>query len=335
MPGSTAPDQAQIHSATSEVATSEQLISLNIPQATPAPAAVTPAAVALTTSNNNAARSTKLSGNAVSIFAPEPDQHPTSESAVSPNNAVPVRSSQVSSPPQQSTAHQQGSSNDIAEVTNPVPAPGKTQQVPNIPGATSPALPAATVDGTLLDTSRTLVTFLLPTSERALAVPGTDQPFMPPTSIPTTAPAIHNTEPASQSIRKDRPLSASDTARDSGVISSINNDTSGQKSSTAANTTANVTSLSQPSLSQSSTSIVANSTTASAKSTIASQITSSSASLFAPLSTTATSPATSTSSSSASGPRFKEAGSHPSVFGMIRLLGYLAGYMIVGARGLV
>ena len=334
MPGSTTPDQAQVHSATSEVATSEQHSSLDIPQATPPPAAVTPAAVTPTTSNNNSAKPTKLPGNAVSVPAPEPDQRTTLDSAVSPNNVAPVRSSQVSSSPQQSTAHQHESSNDIAEATNHVPAPGKTQQVPNSPGAISPALPAATVDGTLLDTSRTLKTFLSPTSERALAVPGTDQPSMPPTSIPMTAPSIHNTQSASQSIEKSRPLSSFNTARDSGAISSIDNGTSGQKSSAAVNTTANVTTLSQPSLGISSISIAANSTTASARSTTAPQITSSSASLF-PVGATTTSPATTTSSSSASGLRFKEAGSHPSVFSMIRLLAYLAGCMMVGARVLV
>ena len=326
MPGSTTPVQAQAHSATSEVATAEQLSSLYIPQATPPPATVIP-----TASNDNVAEPTKLPGNAVSVTVAEPGQHTALSSAVNPHNVDSVGSSQMSAVPQKSTTHPYERSMDIPNATDLVPAPGKAQPASNSRGATSPTPPAASVDGTLLGTSRTLQAFLSPTPESALAVPGTDQPSMPPTSIPTTAPALHNTQRASQSIGKSRLLSSSDTARDSGAISSINNGTSGQTSSTAANTTANVTALSQPSLGISSTSIVANSTRVSAQSTAALQITSSSASLL-PVGTTTTSPATITSSSGASGLQFKEDGSRLRGLEIIRLLGCLAGCIIVGAR---
>ena len=92
----------------------------------------------------------------------------------------------------------------------------------------------------------------------------------------------------------------------------MNNGTSGQKFSTAADTTADVTALSRP------------------------PVTVSSKSLFS-VETTATSPATISSSSNAGGLQSKGAGSQLRGLEMIRLLGYLAlaVCMIVGARILV
>ncbi len=294
----------------------EQLSSLNIPQATPPPAAE----VTLTTSKNNAASPTNLPGNRASLPAAEPAQRTASESAVNSNKGAPVRFSQTSAVLRQPTTHPPESSNDIPDPTTLVSAPGKTQPTSNSRGATSPALPAASEDGTLVGMPMAPKTSLSPTSERAFAVPGTDQTSIPPIMIPTTAPAIltvlgsaHNAYPASQRIEGGRKHNSSDTARGSAGISSVGfmgNGTSGQKFSTAAETTANVTALSRPPLIVSSTPLFS-------------------------VGTTATSPATISSSSNAVGLQFKGAGSQLRDLEMIRLLGCLTLCMMVGARILV
>ena len=340
-PGPSTPSQAPVHSVpTSNVATSEQLSSLNIPQATPPPAAVP-----LTTSENNAASSTILPGNTASIPAAEPDQRTALDSAVNSNNATPVGFSQASVVLRQSTANSPRSSNNIPDPTNLVSAPDETHPVPNSRGATSPALLAASEDGTLVVMPKTPKTSLSPTSEHAFAVPGTDQTSMPPTMISTTAPAIftvlgsaHNAHPASQRIGGGRNLNSSHTARGSGGISSVGfmySGTNGQKSSPAADTTANVTALSRPPVTVSSSSFVANRTTVSVGSTTGTPISSrSSASLFS-VETTTNPSVTISSSSSAGGLQFRGAGSRFRDLEMIRLLGCLIVCMIIGARILV
>ena len=315
-PGPSTPGQAPVHSVpTSEVATSEQLSSLNIPRATPPPAAA--AAVTLTTSNNNAASPTNLPENTASVPAAEHDQRTALDSAANSNNVTPVEFSQTSAVLRQPTTHPPESSNDIPDPTTLVSAPGKTQPTSNSRGATSPALPAASEDGTLVGMPMAPKTSLSPTSERAFAVPGIDQTSIPPIMIPTTAPAIltvlgsaHNAYPASQRIEGGRKHNSSDTARGSAGISSVSfigNGTSGQRSSTPADTTANVTALSRPPLTVLSTSLFS-------------------------VGTTATSPSTISSSSNAVGLQFKGAGSQLRNLEMIRLLGCLAVCMMVGAR---
>ena len=314
VPGASPPGQAPVHSvSTSEVANSEQLSSLNIPQATPPP----PAVVTLTTSNNNAASPTNLPGNTASLPAAEPARPTASESAVNPNNVAPVGFSQASAVLRQPKTHPPESLNDIPDPTNLNPAPDETQPPPTSRGATSPAPAAAREDETSVGMPRTPQTIPSPTSEHAFAVSGTDQPSMPPTIIPTTAPAIltvlgsaHNAYPASQRIWGGRILNSSATARGSAGISSVifmGNGTSAQKPSTVADTTANVKALSrQP-------------------------VTVSSTSLFS-VGTTATSPATISSSSNAVGLQFKGAGSQLRDLEMIWLLGCLTLCMMVGAR---
>ena len=325
---------------TSDAASSEQFSSLNIPQATLPPAAVT-----LTSSENNAASPTNLPGNTASVPAAESDQRTALDSAVNSGNVTPIGLSQVSAVLRQSTAKPPESSNDTPDPTNLVSTPGKTQSAPNSRGATSTALPAASNDGTSLRMPIAPKTSLSPTSERAFAVPGTDQTSMPPTMISTTASAIftvpgsaHNARPASQRIEGGRRFNSSDTARGSSSISSVGfiySGTSGQKSSPAADTTANVTALSRPPLIVSSTSFVANRTTVSAGSTAGTPISSrSSASLFS-VGTTTTSQGTVSTGSNALELQSKGTGSQLRGLEMIRLLGYLTVCMIVGARILV
>ncbi|KAK0515951.1 hypothetical protein JMJ35_001985 [Cladonia borealis] len=306
--------QAPVSSvSTSKVANSEQLSPLDIPQATPPSAA----AITLTTSNKNAASPINLPGNTASDPTAEPDQRTASNLAVNSNNVTPVGSSEGSAVPLQSTTHPPGSSNGISDPTNLVLAPGKTQPAPNSRGSTSPALPAASEDGKSVGMPRTLKTSLSPTSEYASAVSGTNQTSMPPSMIPTTAPAIptvidsaHNTYPASQRIGNGRILNSSVSVRVSGGLSRVGfmgNGTSGQKLSTASNITANVTAPSRPPVIVFSTSLF-------------------------PVGTTATPSATISSSSNAGGLQFRGAGSRFRGLELIRLLGCLTVCMMVGAR---
>ena len=317
VPRPSTPGQAPVHSLpTSEVAISEQLSSLNIPQATPPPGAAA-AAVILTTSTSNAASPTNLPRNTASVPATESDQRTALDSAVNSGNVSPVALSQLSAVLQQSIPQPSESSNDIPDPTNLVPAPGQTRAAPNSRGATSPALPAAREDGTSVGMPRTPKTIPAPTSEGAFAVPSTDQTSMPPIMIPTTAPAIltvlgsaHNAYPAIQRTADGRRLNSSDTARDSAGISSVGfmgNGTSGQKLSKAANTAANMIALSRPPVTVSSTSLSS-------------------------VDTTATSPATISSSSDAGELQFRGVGSHLRGPAMTRLLGYLTVGMMVGPR---
>lgn len=334
--------QAPVSSvSTSKVATSEQLSPLDTPQATPSSAA----AITLTTSNKNAANPINLPGNTAPVPTAGPEQRTASKLAVNSNNVTPIGSSQGSAVPLQSTMHPPGSSKAFPDPTNLAPAPGKTQLTPNSRGTTSPALLAASEDGKLVVMPKTPRTSLSPTSEHAFAILGTDQISMPPTITPTTAPAIvtvfgsaHNAYPTSQRIGYGRTLNSSATARGSAGISSVgfmDNDTSAQKLSTAANITANVTASSRPFLIVSSTSSVANRTTLSVASTVVRQISSkSSASLF-PVETTPTSPATISSSSNASGLQFRGVRSRIRDLEVIRLLGCLTACMMIGRRILV
>ena len=271
-PGPSTAGRAPVNSVpTLEVATSEQLSSLNIPQTT----LPTVAAVALTTSTNNAANPTNLPEQTASLPAAKPDP------------------------------------------TNLVVLPSKTQPAPNSRGAASPALPAASEDGKSVGMPRTLKTSLSPTSEYASAVSGTDQTSMPPSMIPTTAPAIltalgstHNAHPASQRTGYGRTHNSSVTARVSGGISSVGfmgNGMSGQKLSTASNITANMTTPSRPPVIVFSTSLF-------------------------PVGITATPSARISSSSNAGGLQFRGDGSRFRGLELIRLLGCLTVCMMVGAR---
>ena len=338
VPGPSTSGQAPVHSVpASEVATSEQLSSLNVPQATPPPAA----AVTLTASNNNAVSPTNLPGITASVAAAESDQPTASDPAVNLGNVTPVGLSQVSAVLRQSTTYTPESSNNVPDPTK-LPALEETQPSPNSRGATSTALLAASEYETLVGMPMAPKSSLSPTSERPFAVSGTDQTSMPPIIIPTTAPAIltilnsaHNTHTASQRVGDGRTLNSSATARDSASSSSVgsmDSGTSGQKLSTAADTTANVTAPSRPLLIVSSTSSIANKTTASVASTVVTQISSSSSASLLSAGTTATSPATSRSSSSAGGFQLKGAGLQSRGLEMIRLLGCLTVCMVVGAR---
>ena len=294
VPGADPPDQAPVHSVPiSEVATSEQLSSLNIPKATSPPAPIT-----LATSTNNAVNPTNLPGKPASIRTAEPD----------PTNL----------------------------------APGKTQPASHSRGATSPALPAMSEDRTVVGNPKTHKPPLSPTSEHGPPVSGTDQTSMPPTIIPTTAPAIptvigsaHSAHPATQRIGYGRAHNSSVTARVSGGLSSIGfigNGTSGQKLSTAANITTYVTAPSRPLLIVSSTSSVANRTTVNAGSTAGTQITSKSSASQISVGKIATPSATIGSSSNAGGLQFRGAGSRLRGLELLRLLGCLTVCMMIGAR---
>ena len=338
VPGPSTSSQAPVPSVpTSEVASSESLISVNIPQATPPPAAtVTP-----TISNNNPASLVNLPGNTASVPAAEPDQPTVSDSAVSSGNVTPVGLSQVSAVLQRLTTYTPESSNSIPNPTN-FPETEEFHTSPNSQGATSPALSAARREVTSVGTSRTPKTSFSLIPEHAFAVSAADQTSMPPIKIPTTAPAIptvlgsaRNALPTSQRIGNGQKLNSSATSRGSASISNvsfISNGTSEQKLSTAANIITNITALSRPLLVVSSTSSIANKTTVSVASTVVTQISSTSSASLLSAGTTATSPATSRSSSNAGGLQLKGAGLQSRGLEMIRLLRCLIVCMMVGAR---